>query len=1120
MLELRNLVKSYNTAGFVQQALDDVSVTLRDNEFVAVLGPSGSGKTTLLNIVGGLDHYDSGDLVIDGISTKEYRDKDWDTYRNNRIGFVFQSYNLIPHQSVLSNVELALTLSGVSKTERRARAREALAQVGLEEHISKKPSQLSGGQMQRVAIARALINDPEILLADEPTGALDSKTSVQIMDLLKQIATDRLVVMVTHNPDLADEYANRIIKLSDGKVVNDSNPVVAIPPAPEAREARRARMSFFTAVALSFSNLMTKKGRTLMMAFAGSIGIIGIASILALSNGVNNYIKSVEEDTLSVYPLAINAQGFDMTSMLVGSTASDPDEDGSESSGTSNGALSMFGMGSSGEGEDEGIITESPMVTTMFDQVKSNDLAALKEYLDGSESGIMQYVNTIQYEYDVTPQIYLPQTEPEVHQVNPDRSFSALGLGSGMSSSSIVSMGMSTDMFDELLSDYDIYSQQYEVLAGDWPASSDEILLVLGSSHRVSDFMLYSMGLRDYTVLNSMIEAFINEEPVVTPSNRLSFTYDEILDVEFKLVYNSDYYLYDSTYDVWVDHSDDAEHLKKLVSEGKTLRISGIVAAREGTQTLVLSPGLYYTPALVEDIVQHSETSDVTQDQLDNPNLNIFTNKTFLEEAEQGAENDFDMSNLFSIDEEAMGEAFQMDESAFSGLDFGGVLDPAAVMAAMPPLDLGSALANVPFNTAPSQGMQTALQNVMASMMGLLASDYADWYMSQLPTPVLPPGGGGTGGGTGGGAGDGTGGSGTGSGGTGGAGDGTGGSGGTGNGGSTGGYPIQEIGQHFGDYLQTPRGQALIASALSPDNPALAAYQNEMAAAQAQTMTALQEAITTYMQQYMTTMLTIMSQQISTNMQNAMAGLTENMANAMRIDEEAFANAFQFNLDEDELTALMLSMMGGEESSYAGNLRHLGYVDFAEPFQISIYPVDFEGKQSVLDILDAYNQRMEDDGHEEQVISYTDIVGTLMSSVTTIIDMISMVLVAFVAISLVVSSIMIGVITYISVLERKKEIGILRSIGASKGDIANVFNAETLIVGFVAGCMGIGITLLLAIPANIIVLNLFDIPDLVLLPWAPALILIGVSCFLTFVAGLIPSSAASNKDPVEALRSE
>jgi ABC-type lipoprotein export system ATPase subunit len=1068
MLELKNLTKSYRTAGFVQTALDDVSVTLRDNEFVAVLGPSGSGKTTLLNIVGGLDHYDSGDLIIDGISTKDYRDRDWDTYRNNRIGFVFQSYNLIPHQSVLANVVLALTLSGVGKAERRQRARDALEQVGLSDHISKRPSQLSGGQMQRVAIARALINDPEILLADEPTGALDSKTSVQIMALLKDIAADRLVVMVTHNPDLADEYANRTIRLSDGKVVADSRPVTASEQiAPEARPPRRARMSFFTAVALSFSNLMTKKGRTLMMAFAGSIGIIGIAGILSLANGVNNYIKTVEEETLAIYPLTIQSTGFDMTSLLMGSMgASDAGEDAAENEGAATGdADGQQAATTEGEADstDDGVIREMPIVSTMLDRVQSNDLASLKEFLGSSQSGIEPYINTIQYEYDVTPQIYLPQTDPEIHQVHPDRSFSALGLGSGMSSSSLMSMGLSTDMFDELLEDWELYGDQYEVLAGDWPSGPDELVLVTNYSHRIGDFQLYSMGLRDYKELNAMLEAFINEEPIVTSSESLSFSYQQMMDVQFKLVYNSDYYKYDESYSVWVDHSDDAEFVKQLVAEGRTLRITGIVAPVEDSSSLLMTPGIYYTPGLTKEVVAHSAAAEVTKYQLDNPQLNIFTGKTFVEEADESATSDFDMGNMFSINEDAIGSAFNVDQSAMTrGLDFSSILDPEAVMRQMPAMDMEAALAGMGQPPGTDQVFAEVMNKAVGAAMQAVMADYAEWAQTTTADD-----------------------------------------------------------KSFTTYTATEqeRINTVVTGAIAgviANDPAMAGYQQQMAAYQQQMQGAIQE----YIQGYMGIMLGLMQQQIAGNMERAMSSLTRNMASAMSIDEEAFAAAFEFNLDEDELTALMLSMMGGEDSSLDGNLRSLGYADFAKPSSIGIYPIDFEGKQHVLDILDDYNQRMKDDGDEDKVITYTDIVGTLMASVTEIIDMISMVLVAFVAISLVVSSIMIGVITYISVLERKKEIGILRSIGASKMDIANVFNAETLIVGFVAGCMGILITLLASIPANIIVYNTFDIPNIALLPPLPAVILIAVSCALTFLSGLIPSSAASRKDPVEALRSE
>ncbi|MDR2672235.1 MAG: ABC transporter ATP-binding protein/permease [Coriobacteriales bacterium] len=1048
MLELKNLTKSYKTAGFVQLALDDVSVTLRDNEFVAVLGPSGSGKTTLLNIVGGLDHYDSGDLIIDGISTKDYKDRDWDTYRNNRIGFVFQSYNLIPHQSVLANVELALTLSGVGKAERRQRAKDALSEVGLDEHMHKKPNQLSGGQMQRVAIARALINDPEILLADEPTGALDSKTSTQIMALLKNIAADRLVVMVTHNPDLADEYANRIIRLSDGHIVDDSRPVRSNEDeAANARPARQAKMSFLTAIALSFSNLMTKKGRTLMMAFAGSIGIIGIAGILSLANGVNNYIKTVEEDTLSVYPLTISSTGFDMSSLLVTSTTGDDTSEDGEGTGDAGGAAAAGPFGAAGntgggsEGDESGEkVQELSIIANMFSRVGSNDLAALKAYLDSPDSGIEPYVNTIQYSYNVVPQIFNPDTSVEVHQVHPDRSFSALGLSSAMSGNSLMSMGMSTDVFDELPDDTELLVGQLDVVAGRWPENYNELVLVLPPNGRVSDFMLYALGLRDHNELEQMVTDFANEVEVTTPTERLEFTHEQLMAPTFKLVNSCDYYRYDENYGVWVDHSDDADLVAGLVAGGETLTISGIVQGNPDASAIMLTTGIYYPSDLIDHIIEGATTSQVVQDQLAQPQTNVFTGNTFVEEADDSAASDFDMSSMFSIDEGALGSAFSMDSSVMgSGMDFSTILNPEAVMAQMPSMDLGSAMAG-----------QQMPPELFFGVLGPVMADYMQWCIDNGENPATA----------------------------------------------------------FQTYAQTPEAQAVIAQAVA-QNPAFATYQQQMAAQ-----------ISAYFSQYMGTMLALMQANIAENMATAMASLTSNMAGAMNIDEAAFADAFQFNLDETELTALMMGMMGGEDSSLDNNLRKLGYADFDKPSSIDIYPIDFEGKQKVLDILDAYNADMKATGQEDKAVTYTDIVGTLMSSVTEIINMISMVLVAFVAISLVVSSIMIGVITYISVLERKKEIGILRSIGASKRDIANVFNAETLIVGFVAGCMGILITVLVSIPANIIIYNIYAIPNIALLPPLPALILILVSCGLTFLSGLIPSSAASRKDPVEALRSE
>lgn len=1092
MLELLNVRKSYTTGAFTQVALDDVSISFRDNEFVAILGPSGSGKTTLLNIVGGLDHYDSGNLIIDGIETEKYKDRDWDTYRNNRIGFVFQSYNLIPHQTVLANVELALTLSGVSRTERKSRAMAALAEVGLEEHAHKKPSQLSGGQMQRVAIARALINDPEILLADEPTGALDSRTSVQIMALLTEIARDRLVIMVTHNPELAEEYATRTVSLKDGSVEDDSDPFVPAVDlgAEAARSPRKTSMSTLTALALSFSNLMTKKGRTLMTAFAGSIGIIGIAAILALANGVNDYIKSIEEDTLSVYPLTIQSQGLDMTALLTASA-----ELGDEIGGTAD-------TGEAPEGE----VREVEMMSRFFSSVGSNDLASLKTFLDDNGGNIDEYANSIQYSYNVTPQIFTQLDDDDVRQVNPDGTFSALGFGSGASSSALMSASMSTNLFHEMMDDTSLIEQQYDVVAGRWPQAYNETVLVLTAGGSVSDFVFYAMNLRDPAELDEMVRQLVNDEPIVTPEGGpRSFSYEEIMGVTFKLVNASDYFEYDDDFGVWTDRSGDAEFLRELVSDGDDLRISGIVQPNSGATATALQPGFYYTSDLITHLIDEAAETEIVQSQLDDPSVNVFSGRTFVEEEEDPDREDFDLTSLFTIDEDAIAEAFTFDQSQLS-LDLSSLnlsmpnlrLDPAA----LPELDLADLVGGLDMDFDIDLG--SVLEGIDLSGVDLgvtpeelteIAAGLATGYAAYCAA----------------------------------------------------GNDCTDPQASFEAFLATPDGQAIIAELEAIAEGAqegledaqeqltgqlveaiTAAVEQQVAANSAAMQSQIQSAMSRYMnqamgavsQQIQSQLGAALQQQIGGAMQDAMGQLAGNMSAAMGIDEEAFMNAFQFDLDEEELSQLLMSMMGSQDATFDGNLVRLGYADFAKPFQIDIYPRDFESKGQIIQILDDYNARMEADGNEDKVITYTDLVGTLMSSVTDIVNVVSYVLVAFVAISLVVSSIMIGVITYISVLERKKEIGILRSIGASKRDIRRVFNAETLIVGFVAGAIGIGVTLLLTIPANAIVSSNFDIDRVAVLPWQAGAILVAISMGLTFLAGLIPSSAASRKDPVEALRSE
>ena len=1043
MLQLRNIRKAYTTGSFTQTALDDVSISFRDSEFVAILGPSGSGKTTLLNIIGGLDHYDTGDLVIDGISTKEYKDRDWDTFRNNRIGFVFQAYNLIPHQTILANVELALTLSGVSRAERRTRALDALRKVGLGDHVDKKPSQLSGGQMQRVAIARALINDPEILLADEPTGALDSKTSVQIMDLLTEIANDRLVIMVTHNPELAEQYATRIVNLADGVIRSDSDP---FDPAPEdmrasKKQVRRTSMSFLTALSLSWNNLLTKKGRTLMTAFAGSIGIIGIAAILSLANGVNSYIANVEEETLSEYPLSIENQGFDMTSLMtMGMSA----QSGSSGSGDSQDAGQT---GSSNGDANGGTVGESKMVTGMFGSIGSNDLASLKEYLDNGDSGIDQYVNSIEYGYSITPQLFSSDTEDSVRQVNPDKSFSSIGFGSATSTNGIMSSMMSTNVFYEMPSDPDLYQDQYDVVAGTWPQRYNDIVLVLTPNGKVSDFMLYTMGLRDHSELDDMVRAFANEEEVNAPDDYMTLTYDQLMGVTFKLVAATDYYQYDSDYHVRKNKSDDADYMRDLVNSGEDVHICGIVKPKAGAKITSLQTGFYYTSDMVSRIIDEAADSQIVKDQLADSATNVFTGKSFVEEAD-AEDSSFDMSSLFTIDGNKLQAAFQ--------------IDPDALSVDMSSLDLSGAASDLPAapEMDPSElqvsGQPTINKEAAAALMAAVEKDYFAYYSEQVQQGKPAP--------------------------------------------------------SFNEYFVTERAQKLVSDAL----PGII-DTSEMQAELAQKIQAyLQATMSSYMNQVVSAMQT----QIQMAMTQVMGQLSANMATAMHVDESAFADAFQMNMDEKELTELMMSLMSSETTSFDGNLSKLGYADYAKPASIDIYPKDFESKQGVIDILDGYNDEMKAEGEDDKAVSYTDIVGALMSSVTTIVNMISYVLVAFVAISLVVSSIMIGVITYISVLERKKEIGILRSIGASKGDIGRVFNAETVIVGLVAGLIGIGVTALACIPANAIVYSLFDVPNVAILPWQAAVILVAISVFLTFLSGLIPSSAASRKDPVEALRSE
>jgi len=861
MLQLKNITKNYLSGDTEVKALKGIDLEFRESEFVAILGQSGCGKTTLLNIIGGLDRYTTGDLIINDKSTKEFKDKDWDTYRNHSIGFVFQSYNLIPHQTVLANVELALTISGVSKEERRKRAKEALEKVGLGDQLNKKPNQMSGGQMQRVAIARALVNDPDILLADEPTGALDSQTSIQVMEILKEISKDRLIIMVTHNPELAEKYSTRIIKLLDGKVTDDSNPYEAskkdLDRARTKKEkSGKASMKFGTAVRLSLNNLMTKKGRTFLTSFAGSIGIIGIALILSLSHGMQSYIDRVEEDTLSSYPLTIQEATIDMSSMME----------------------AMMGDGE-GEAREDGKIYSRAIVNeileTVSTKIQTNNLEEFKAFIEGDETDIKNYINAVQYSYNLDLNIYKQDEEGNIQRVNPSIVFEKFGFGDNGSNQQNSGMMTRTDVWTEMLDNQELIQSQYDVVAGKWPEKYNEVVLIVDENNEISDYTLYSLGIKDVDELSDAMEKIKNGEELEAPEEMESYTYEDILNYKFKVILNTDYYK--KAGNAWQDMSEDSEYMKEVVKNAEEISIVGIIRPNPETVASSGSGLIGYNKDLKEHVINKINEAEIVKEQKENPEINVFTGTQFPEDTDTA----FDFSQL---------------------------------------------------------------------------SDEQKMYMASL--------------------------------------------------------------------------------------------------------------------------------------------------------------------SQEELAELMQTYSENANATYDTNLAQLGVVDLNKPSTINIYPKDFDSKEMITNIITDYNNKQSDEGKEENVINYTDVVGIMMGSISTIIDVISYVLIAFVGISLVVSSIMIGIITYISVLERTKEIGILRSIGASKKDVSRVFNAETLIVGLVAGLIGIGTTLLLNIPINIFIKAIVGISNISKLPFAGGAILVAISVGLTMIAGLIPAKFAAKRDPVEALRSE
>lgn len=1257
MLELREISKSYVTSALTQVALDDVSVTFRDNEFVAILGASGSGKTTMLNVIGGLDHFDSGDLVIDGVSTAHYKDRDWDAYRNARVGFVFQSYNLIPHQSVVANVELALTLSGVSRGQRRRRALAALETVGLAEHSHKRPSQLSGGQMQRVAIARALINDPEIVLADEPTGALDSTTSVQVMDLLQEVARQRLVIMVTHNPELAHQYATRIVELADGRIISDSDPVVgesegagdgdaegagdggagvagaavgcddgaegagggaagdgaaraareaaalnddtAQIPAVSAgeqaygsgaggddategyegdaedagglaegaagddvaegagavvgrkegqrrtsrcrtdraakrrghnknrvdvsrpgRRPRRVSMGPLTALGLSFTNLMTKKGRTAMTSFAGSIGIIGIALVLALASGANNYIITTQERAMASYPLTIERVGMDLTGVLSSSAAGEA-------------------------APNDGKIHTASQLSNVAASMKTNDLTSLQSYLKGNGGNINKYVRAIEYNYGINPRIYLPKSSKGPVQVNPDVTFAEGSTNFGAFQSMT-----STNIFKQLANDRSLYENSYDVVSGRWPTAANELVVALDSNGRLPERLEYTLGLCDYGQLQNAMAKLRQNEGVKLKNTAATWAPQQILGAKFKLVNVPDLYKYDAKYKVWSARDNDAAALKQIVAAGTDLKIVGIVKPTSSGggfgQSSVLSPGIYYTGALTQQVIAKAAASPIVKQQLADPKRNVFTGKTFEEEAKEHANPQIDLSSLITIDQDKLMAAFKFDPSSinaglnnldFSGMDLSGAvgnvqLDLSSLdLSQMPAIDLNGLdaskldystlqkqfpqLANIDLakvvqaalaNGAIKPGGSQALSNILTQVVG----GFIPWYAQH------------------GGDDDGGGGSGT-----------------------PGQADPAKIAAAVTKYLQTEQVQKLLAPIFSGDtiidrakltanltqalgnDPAVqqiaenvsadlaSQISSKVANALSSTVTtALSKAVGQLLQSSLNQLMTTLQTQLTAQVQNAMGQIMGNLSSAMQVDANKLKEAFKFNMKPEEIAALLTQLLNPNATTARANLLTLGYARADQPERIDIYPKSFADKDQVKSILANYNAEAKAKKQTGKVIVYSDLVGMLMSSITNIINIVTALLVAFVSISLVVSSIMIGIITFISVLERRKEIGILRSIGASKADIRRVFNAETLIVGALAGLLGVGVSVLVTIPANIYVADRFGVQDIATLPVSAGVILVVISMALTFLAGLLPASKAAREDPVEALRGE
>ena len=1053
MLELKGITKDYPAGDGTVHALKGIDLKFRKSEFVSILGPSGCGKTTMLNIIGGLDQYTDGDLVINGISTKNYKDRDWDSYRNHSVGFVFQSYNLISHQSVLQNVELALSLSGVSKSERRKRAIKALEEVGLGTQINKKPNEMSGGQMQRVAIARALVNNPDILLADEPTGALDTETSVQVMELLKEVANDRLVIMVTHNPELAEEYSTRIVKLKDGKIIDDSDPFVPEEGYKEPIEYKnlgKAYMSIGTALTLSLNNLLTKKARTILTAFAGSIGIIGIALILSLSTGFQNYIDKIQEDTLTSYPLTITAETADTTSMLLSMVAGD------------------------GEESKDGIVKEQQYISTMLSKLGTNDLTSFKHYIEKEKDKVDEMVTLVDYQYDVQPVVYTLDCTDNFSQLNPSNMLTYMGMGTD-----VMSTMANSGVFTEMSEDEKSVKSQYKILEGRWPQKYNEVILVLPSENEISDLLLYSLGLRDGAELKSMMSKIMSGESVEVTNKPLEFTYKELMETELKLVNATDKYRYNVSYGIYEDMSQDRAFMQNVYDNAEKLEIVAVVCPESSGASSMMT-GIAYKKELKDHVMTVAADSEIVKKQLANEEVDVFSGKRFDDDSQSAG---LDFQDMITIDTEMLSSAFGMNisEDDIKNMTSGYMEEISASITTDTTkaesdfkatfIALGSDMVKdyVEKNEETMPGVALIkLADVEQVVENYMKSENAIILLSELESKYLVP-----------------------------------------------------ADTYAGIYKEFLKGALQGYIAMNTTDPT----SNYLASAAGETMmTAVMETpdvapVIAKLGAGMTE--AVMQKDILTKVGELSGKLMETMAGSFNVDQEKIASAFQFNMSEEELSRIMSAMTSQSAVKNAHtNLVTLGYQDFEKPTAISFYFKDFESKELFLDYLDDYNDRMEKED-DEKVLRYTDITGILMSSVKTIVDSVSYVLIAFVSISLVVSSIMIGIITYISVLERTKEIGVLRAIGASKKNISSIFNAETFIVGLFSGLIGIGVTLALVPPINYIihtVTNNYDINAV--LPVEGAIILVVLSVILTLIGGIIPSKKAAKKDPVTALRTE